>query len=52
MIKDEKQDRTVILISIAFSTLNYVIYIPELVMVGYMLLLCLVIKGITLDGIL
>ena len=50
MIKDEKQDRTVILISVAFSTLNYVIYIPELVMVGDML--CPVIKGITLDGIL
>ena len=36
-----------ILISVAFSTLNYVIYIPELVMVGYML--CPVMKEISLD---
>ena len=48
MIKDENQDRTVILISVAFSTLNYVIYIPELVMVGY--ILCPVMKEITLEG--
>ena len=27
------QDRTVILMSVAFSSLNYVVYIPELVMV-------------------
>ena len=32
-LKNEHQDQTVILMSIAFSSLNYVVYIPELVMV-------------------
>ena len=33
ILKNEHQDKTVILMSIAFSTLNYIVYIPELVMV-------------------
>ena len=32
-LKNEHQDQTVILMSVAFSSLNYVVYIPELVMV-------------------
>ena len=40
MINNEKQDRTVILISVAFSILNYVVYIPELVMVGDIFMSC------------